>query len=585
MAGPGAPKDPTKKYGSFYIMQGKEIAGGVQPDGSGIQYIYLNEVRLVTLAKITGNIQDEHILKQLQSAEGFRKMVAGIGVVVESEDKGLETDFVFQMYGKTDASYSGTTIRRHMRADGMEEVLWLDDYEWSADDDVPGQIRFEFEKAGALASADVRLYLREGYTVPEPEERHPVDTASDAYKNLIKRSLLHTGNNHRLKKLLEKAKKGEEVTLAFLGGSITQGAGAVPLHTKCYAYRTYEMFCEKYDANTRFIKGGVGGTPSELGMVRLERDILRDGKEKPDLVVVEFAVNDASDETKGVCYESLVRRILALPWHPAVILLFSVFADDWNLQDRLAPIGQRYDLPMVSIKDAVTKQFYKNPGEGRILGKSQFFYDYYHPSNVGHQIMADSLMYLLAVTDRQETQEEMQCPRQKKPVYGDTFQDIHLLDRRTNMGKASIDCGSFTETDCELQKVEMDDDPVPVGQFPHNWMHTEGDEPFRMRITCRALVLVFKDSNESRAGRAQILVDGREALCADPHVNGWIHCNPKIIICHTGNPVSSSEEHGSQDAWMDVAGETTSREHLVEIRMAPGEEDKEFTILGFGFVE
>lgn len=42
----------------------------------------------------------------------------------------------------------------------------------------------------------------------------------------------------------------------------------------------------------KLIKAGVGGTPSELGMIRFERDVLRDGKEKPDLVVVEFAVND-----------------------------------------------------------------------------------------------------------------------------------------------------------------------------------------------------------------------------------------------------------------------------------------------------
>ena len=82
----------------------------------------------------------------------------------------------------------------------------------------------------------------------------------------------------------------------------------------------------------------MGGTPSELGMLRFERDVVRDGV-LPDLVVIEFAVNDEGDETKGRCYESLVRKVLALPNHPAVILLFAVFASDWNLQTRLAPVG------------------------------------------------------------------------------------------------------------------------------------------------------------------------------------------------------------------------------------------------------
>lgn len=71
----------------------------------------------------------------------------------------------------------------------------------------------------------------------------------------------------------------------------------------------------------KFIKAGVGGTPSELGMIRFDRDVLRDGQQ-PDIVVIEFAVNDEGDETEGDCYESLVRKVLNLPWKPAVILLF-----------------------------------------------------------------------------------------------------------------------------------------------------------------------------------------------------------------------------------------------------------------------
>ena len=108
----------------------------------------------------------------------------------------------------------------------------------------------------------------------------------------------------------------------------------------------------------------MGGTPSELGMIRFDRDVLRDGQQ-PDIVVIEFAVNDEGDETKGDCYESLVRKVLNLPWKPAVILLFSVFANDWNLQDRLSPVGKLYDLPMVSVLDAVSPQFaLKNDEEG-----------------------------------------------------------------------------------------------------------------------------------------------------------------------------------------------------------------------------
>lgn len=132
-------------------------------------------------------------------------------------------------------------------------------------------------------------------------------------------------------------------------------------------------------------------------MIRFDRDVLREG-EQPDLVVIEFAVNDEGDETKGDCYESLVRKVLKLPWRPAVVLLFSVFANDWNLQERLQPVGRQYDLPMVSILDAVTPQF-SGKEQKRVITKNQFFYDMFHPTNLGHTIMADCLEYLMEVCD------------------------------------------------------------------------------------------------------------------------------------------------------------------------------------------
>ena len=114
----------------------------------------------------------------------------------------------------------------------------------------------------------------------------------------------------------------------------------------------------------------------------------------PDLVILEFAVNDEGDETEGVFYESLVKHILDKPNHPAVILLFAVFSDDWNLKKRLAPIGLRYELPMVDVLEAVAPQF--EAGSACVIRKRQYFYDVYHPSNMGHRIMADCLLYMLS---------------------------------------------------------------------------------------------------------------------------------------------------------------------------------------------
>lgn len=568
MGGKTAPKDPEGRRSFFYVMRDKEIFGSVQPDGRNVQFIYEDMGRLINSAQVTGNIADEEMLALLRDTAGFRKLVHSIGVSVETQDPAKEVDFVFQMYGKEDRLGGGTRICGSLCGNGAELRLNLEEQEWSGDDQEPGQMLFVFDRPETLATANVRFYLNDGYQAPEAEAEGEISFDSEDYRAMIQRSLMSMGDTVRIRRAIDRAQNGEEVTIAYIGGSITQGAGAVPINSECYAYKSYRSFAERFGRgdNVRFVKAGVGGTPSELGMIRFERDVLRDGSEKPDLVIVEFAVNDEGDETQGNCYESLVRKILTLPDKPGVILLFSVFADDWNLQERLKVVGERYRLPMVSVLDAVVPQFRLKPGAGRALSKNQFFYDMFHPTNAGHTVMADCLDYFFerAAQDRSEGEEFLRKGL-PEPVIGADFERVRLLDRKEMPAGAVVSCGSFCHRDDDLQAVEMDEELLLTPQFPNNWMYDgakgKGDEPFVLELDCRALVLVFKDSGEVKAGRADVFVDGKKRLTADPLVNGWIHCNPVILI--------QEKETGR---------------HVIQIRMAAGGEEKEFTILGFGYV-
>lgn len=568
--GPVAPKDPEKQRPYFYIIKDKEIFGGREPDGRGIQYFYQDAGRLENSAQIVGNIEDPQMLELLSTVAGFRQVVHSIGVSVEMPDPKEHVRFVFQMYGKHDIYGGGTNLTADLLADGAETRIYLSDADWQPDDYVPGQIKIYLETPEQLGKTSVRLYLNDGYEAPEMIEDLDVDTDSDAYRQMIGRSLISTGNTYRIYEALRRARAGEEVTLAYIGGSITQGAGATPINTECYAYKSYQRFQEIVGRteNVHFVKAGVGGTPSELGMIRFDRDVLRDGIE-PDVVVVEFAVNDEGDETRGNCYESLVRKILKLPWHPAVILLFSVFADDSNLQERLIPVGERYHLPMVSVKDAVVPQFYDR--EHRILTKNQFFYDRFHPSNLGHTIMADCLANLY-----EQTAQAVECGKVSDsdyepsiydgaPAIGCSFDDIRLLDKKDGCANAYIDCGGFTQTDTQLQSVEMDLDLELTPEFPYNWMYDGTvceQDYFEMKITCRSLVLVAKDSGEVDVAKANIYVDGELIRTFDPHEIGWLHTNPLLIF-----------------------DEAESKERTVRIEITPDDRDKKCTILGFGYVE
>ena len=578
MAGPKAPKDPERKRPYFYIMKDKDIYGSVQEDGSIIHFIYESDGRLINSAQIAGNIENKEELGLLETVEGFGRLVHSMGVSVETDNQNEQIEFVFQMYGKQDLYGGGTNLKVKLTGDGMERKIYLSDYKWTPDDDIPGQIKFIFNTPDIMGKASVRLYLNDGYEAPADIEETEVDMNSDEYCSMISHSLMNMGNVYRIRKAIEKTRAGKEVTLAYIGGSITQGAGAAPINTECYAYKSYQLFQKRFSAknNVKFIKAGVGGTPSELGMIRFDRDVLRDGQQ-PDIVVIEFAVNDEGDETEGDCYESLVRKVLNLPWKPAVVLLFSVFANDWNLQERLKPVGYCYDLPMVSIRDAVSPQFQMPKGQGRVLTKNQFFYDMFHPNNMGHTIMADCLQYLFEQCDlrnqcggetlerQMKAEERLKECMSEPPAIGKSFETVRLLDRKDRYRGAEIDEGGFTAVDRELQSVEMDAELTPVPQFPYNWMYdgTNSDKNyFEMTITCRSLLLVFKDSGEIYTGKAEISVDGGYCMTADPHINNWLHCNAVILF-----------------------QEEESKKHIVRITIPEEDRNKQFTILGFGYVQ
>ncbi len=574
--GPVAPKDPTAKRPFYYVMKNKEVCGLPQPDGRGIQFIYESDGRLKASAKFIGNLEDEKMIAELDTVEGLKKQIHSIGVSVKKAGEPVNVHFAFQMYGHKDPYGSGTILEMDLPSDGMEMVMQLDRFEWSDDDNVPGQIRFEFPEGGMQAKVTVAFYLNDGYVAPPQTEDKDIDFESPAYKNMIADSLLQKGNVSRIKRAIEKARNGEEVTFAFIGGSITQGAGAIPINSECYAYKTFKGFCsiagKGIDENIKYVKAGVGGTPSEVGILRYERDVTDFGKISPDIVVVEFAVNDEGDETKGEFYDSLVRKIYNSPQKPAVILLFSVFVDGYNLEDRLKCVGEAYNLPMVSVKKAVYDRFYLSEEDGGIVSKSQYFYDMFHPTNIGHDIMADSLINILKLADNAADEADLDITGIKPPKGGE-FENIYFVDR-DNIDKTpavvSYDIGSFTGDQGELQRVERNMDLGGTPEFPAHWFYDGQAEDeagrsravFKARIKASALLVAYTDSASPEVGTCEVYADGEKKLTIDPHVIGWTHCNAYIVF------------RGEQ-----------AKERDIEIRIPEKDRDKKFTFLGFGIVD
>lgn len=559
----------TGSESAFYVYLDTEIEGFPRDNAFFSQPLLLEGPVLTERAKWTGGIQDSGIVELLGNSSGIIKLVHSIGIAVHAENAGVsEFMAIFENRAAAETLPHNNRLSFACRTDGTETRLGIHLLPWMKEGSLSlGQLSFSLPRAGAAGSVSIVFYLNEGFQTPPLVSDLPVDFQAPPYRDMIARSLLSSGNNKRLKNAIQKAKNGEPVTIAYIGGSITQGACARPAYDSCYAYLSYLKFKEMYGKDggdsISFIKAGVGGTPSELGMIRYDRDVLRDGAVQPDIVIVEFAVNDADDETKGKCYESLVLKALSGEKSPAVILLFSVFINDWNLQDRLAPVGTYYGLPMVSIKDAVTPQFSLPREDGGVITRRQFFDDIYHPGNAGHVIMADCLAFLFAKAG------EAECDREdivlaKPPLIGNEFVNVTLLDRSNAAEMVRFSEGGFQDVDRDLQAAEFDDNPHAEPLFPHNWMHRadSGDAPFIMTLRCKRLLLVYKDSGSSAFGPADISVDGKLVRTADPQQIKWTHCHASLLLNEAGSAL-----------------------HTIEIAMADGQSDKCFTILGFGVVE
>ena len=120
-----------------------------------------------------------------------------------------------------------------------------------------------------------------------------------------------SANANSVASFCERAKKGDRLTVAFLGGSLSWGANATDPNKTSWRALIGRRLEERYpDAHFKFIDAAIGGTNSGLGIFRLERDVI---SYNPDIVFVEWLVNDGerrADDDCSCSYEGIVRHIM-----------------------------------------------------------------------------------------------------------------------------------------------------------------------------------------------------------------------------------------------------------------------------------
>lgn len=207
------------------------------------------------------------------------------------------------------------------------------------------------------------------------------------------RGLVSMGDPARLQAVLAKFRRGEAVTLAAIGGSITAGGLQTKDPANRYIRRMADWFTREYpNTEVRFVNAGIGGSNSNYGAMRLRMDVL---DHKPDLVVVEYAVNDLPGRLFAESYEGVLRQILNEPQKTAVIELFFMHNKGENAQEWQEMLGRHYNVPMVSFRDAWWPEF----TDARAVW-ADLYADEVHPNDTGHLLASDLLIALLEQVKR-----------------------------------------------------------------------------------------------------------------------------------------------------------------------------------------
>jgi hypothetical protein len=336
--------------------------------------------------------------------------------------------------------------------------------------------------------------------MPAPDTTIAIGGASYPDSAMLSRALVEAGNGYRLAAFFGKCRHGRTVRIGFIGGSITAGVGATRPDLR-YASRLCASLGKGFPG-TRFeeINAGIGSTGSRFGCSRIQEDVLDD---RPDLVVIEYAVNDPAFDSACTArsIEGLVRHCLR-DSGLAVILFQTVnrLGDSLNhgIQDRIA---RHYGIPVVGYRAAIWPLV-----SGGTLDWGTLSVDQVHPSDFGHFLCATLLYGCL----RREYARLERVPDGPDPI-------PPPLD-----AGAYADAGMLRERDSTLAIAEDSGWTIGVeGNGRINLLsHRKGDA-ITLRTKCREVSSVFL-RRKDLAAVAEFSLDGRVVdSVANPFPEDW----------------------------------------------------------------
>lgn len=319
-------------------------------------------------------------------------------------------------------------------------------------------------------------------------------------------------NFERLVRCMEKAARGEEMTIGFLGGSITQGSLSTD-DTLMYAYRCYEWWVKQFpNATFHYVNGGIGGTSSHFGVARAQKDLLM---YQPDVVVVDFTVNDVGDDDLPdpllkETYEGLMRKILGSQSHPAVVALYNVFYDTaQTAEDMHSEVNRHYGISGASMRDSMYAQLQKGT-----INRPAISPDGLHPNDLGHEMVAYEVCRFFEVAKKEmEARAEEASVGAIEYAYDEAENADDIVSHIEPLTKNIYENSQLLTITNSLPKLngfraDADEKKGHLDCFKNGWIGRKIGDSICFELDCSCLAIQYRKTIHKPSPVARVVIDG-----------------------------------------------------------------------------
>lgn len=232
----------------------------------------------------------------------------------------------------------------------------------------------------------------------------------------------------------------DSITVGFIGGSITETNSG-------WRDQTMDMFIDQYpDKRFKQINAGISGTGSSLGVYRINEQVLQ---YNPDLIFIEFAVNDYKESKKTIleAMEGMVRKTWEHNKQTDICFVYTFSKDMLETYQKgfkpysvlaMEEIASHYQIPSINFASDILKKLNNNTlfltGSKASVKDSIFFSgDGVHPyPETGHRYYTKTVSASLKVLLQSTKKKKHKLP---SVYFSDALVNTRMIDVEDDMIK------------------------------------------------------------------------------------------------------------------------------------------------------